>query len=123
MGGKFIHGVWINILFVLVALSLIVCLLFVTGVKPAKASDPEYNVCAEYPSNPVFDPLERAYYPSVIFDGTTYHLWYDDGTTTRYTTSTDGISWGAGTLTTGLLSSNAAPGTRRASRLWLSHLV
>jgi len=73
-----------------------------TGIQPVKASDPAYNSFVEYPSNPVFDPAERAYYPCVIFNGTGYQLWYDDGTGTRYTTSADGLTWAAGTPVNGL---------------------
>lgn len=76
--------------------------LFFVSAGSANAANPPYTNWTEYPTNPVFDPAERAYYPSILFDGTAYRLWYDDGTTTRYTTSTDGINWAAGTLTTGL---------------------
>jgi predicted GH43/DUF377 family glycosyl hydrolase len=75
--------------------------LFISA-ESVSASDPQYVNWQQYPTNPVFDPAESAYYPSIIFDGTTYHMWYDDGTATRYTTSTDGISWLVGTPVTGL---------------------
>jgi hypothetical protein len=86
--------------FLLTAALLAVSVLFT--IKPADAANPVYNVCAEYPTNPVFDPTERAYYPCILFDGATYQLWYDDGPGTSYATSPDGISWSAGTPLTGL---------------------
>lgn len=60
----------------------------------------------EYATNPVFDPAEKAYYPTVLFDGTTYRMWYADETGIRYTTSSNGITWAAGTPATGLLNVN-----------------
>jgi predicted GH43/DUF377 family glycosyl hydrolase len=58
----------------------------------------------EFPGNPVLDlgPLESwddhyVYSPSVLFDGTTYHMWYggNNNPTRRigYATSPDGITW------------------------------
>jgi hypothetical protein len=90
-----------TVVFSAVAVLLAVFVLF-TGVMPVLAADPYYDVCTESPSNPVFDPTERAYYPCIIFDGASYHLWYDDGSSTSYSTSADGISWSAGTVLTGL---------------------
>jgi hypothetical protein len=81
---------------------LMVSTLLLVNEVSVRADDPQYTNWEEYPSNPVFDPSERAYYPSIIFDGTTYHMWYDDGSGTSYATSTDGISWGVGTPVTGL---------------------
>jgi hypothetical protein len=41
--------------------------------------------------NPIYggsvDGTDRAYYPFALKVGTTYHLWYGDGTNTRHTTS------------------------------------
>jgi hypothetical protein len=94
------NGLKITVLLLTVAL-IAVSVLFT--LEPVSASDPAYNVCTEDGSNPVFNPVERAYYPNIIFDGATYHLWYDDGSSTRYSTSPDGLTWSAGTLVTGLL--------------------
>ncbi|NPV51129.1 MAG: hypothetical protein HPY60_08055 [Candidatus Methanofastidiosum sp.] len=68
----------------------------------------------EYPSNPVFDPATRAYYPTVIFDinkfsghgdSTYYKMWYNDGSGGIYLTkSENGILWEAGTVLNGLSS-------------------
>src|SRR4030042_214829 len=91
----------------LLAVNAIIATLFFVSSGSVKAADPPYTNWAEYPTNPVFDPSERVYYPSILFDGTNYRLWYDDGTTTRYTTSTDGMNWAVGTLTTGLIPNNA----------------
>jgi predicted GH43/DUF377 family glycosyl hydrolase len=90
--------------FVLLAVILLAATLLLVGVQAAFAFSPEYVTWPEYPSNPVFDPTERAYYPSIIFDGSTYHMWYDDGSGIRYTTSADGITWATGTVVTGLTS-------------------
>jgi hypothetical protein len=85
----------------LVAIVIAAALFFVT-TKSAFAFNPEYVNWQQYPSNPVFDPAERVYYPCIIFNGATYQMWYDDGSGTRYTTSSDGISWAAGTSVIGL---------------------
>lgn len=61
-------------------------------------------VSGDHPANPIFDPVEQAYYPCIIRDGTTYRMWYDDGQRTRYTTSHNGIDWKEGSLVTGLFS-------------------
>jgi hypothetical protein len=81
--------------------------LFISA-RSVSASNPEYTNWQEYPANPVFDPAESAYYPSIIFDGTTYYMWYDNGAATRYTTSTDGISWLTGIPVTGLTNARHA---------------
>jgi predicted GH43/DUF377 family glycosyl hydrolase len=58
----------------------------------------------KYAFNPVLDlgppgswDGNHVYYPSVIFDGATYHMWYSgaDGINARigYATSSDGITW------------------------------
>jgi hypothetical protein len=103
-----IRNVLLKIGIILLAAFLIMAALFFTTTKLAFASDPEYVNWQQYPTNPVFDPAERVYYPSIIFDGSTYHMWYDDGSGTRYTTSSDGISWAAGTSVTGLTNARHA---------------
>ena len=85
----------------LVTIGITAVLLLAIAV-PVMASAPQYVVVHESLSNPIFDPAESAYYPSILFDGTIYRMWYDDGSAIRYTTSSDGISWAAGTLVTGL---------------------
>jgi hypothetical protein len=73
-----------------------------SGALPVQADDNQYVSWTEYTANPVFDPIEKTYYPSILFDGTTYHMWYDNGTTTSYTTSPDGINWNGVVPTIGL---------------------
>jgi hypothetical protein len=101
-----LNKIWSKSIF-LIATITTVTLLF-TGIVPVLAADLQYTICEEYPANPVFDPAERVYYPSILFDGAIYHMWYDDGSGTRYTTSTDGISWVAGTAVTGLINGRHA---------------
>ena len=77
------------------------CFLSVMG--SVSAASPPYINWTEYPTNPVFAiPTDRVYYPSILFDGATYQLWSDNGTTTYYSYSTDGINWLTHTQTTGL---------------------
>jgi hypothetical protein len=90
---------------ILLAVILITAALFFIDTKSALAFSPEYVTWPEYPTNPVFDPPESAYYPSIIFNGTGYQMWYDNGAVgggISYTTSTDGISWLTGIPVTGL---------------------
>jgi hypothetical protein len=56
----------------------------------------------EYPTNPVFDPTQRAYYPSVLYDANMfsshgdshyYKMWYATGSALRLAYSEDGINW------------------------------
>lgn len=43
----------------------------------------------DYTANPLFgDSTNHAYYPSAVKVGSTYHIWYGDGNTTRHATST-----------------------------------
>ena len=72
------------------------------GTLPVQADDNQYVSWTEYANNPVFDPTEKAYYPSILFNGSIYQMWYDNGSSTNYTTSTDGIHWNGGVATTGL---------------------
>lgn|GEM_PF-2962860 len=55
-----------------------------------------------HPTNPVFDPATRAYYPSTLYDadgfgnsvaGPFYKMWYSDGSGISVVESSDGISW------------------------------
>jgi hypothetical protein len=96
--------VWILLIMVVV----ITATLFFTDHKPVIASSTEYVNWQQYPTNPVFDPAERVYYPSILFDCSTYRMWYDDGAGIRYTTSADGISWAAGTSVSGLTNARHA---------------
>ena len=57
--------------------------------------------------DPVFSGENRAYYPSVLKIGGTYHMWYTDTDSggdyvVGYTTSSDGSSWDTPTTVTGL---------------------
>lgn len=67
----------------------------------------------EYPTNPVFDPVQKAYYPSVLKIGPNqYMMWYsttDAYGNIRYATSTDGISWTDGGPVSGLLGQGQIP--------------
>lgn len=56
----------------------------------------------EYPTNPVFDPVQRAYYPCVLYDANGfsghgdfyyYKMWYATGSTVRLAYSNDGVNW------------------------------
>lgn len=62
------------------------------------------TIWTKYENNPVLEPGTSgewddvlAFHHRVLFDGTTFHMWYSgfDGTTTRlgYATSPDGITW------------------------------
>ena len=56
----------------------------------ATADDPAWT---EYSGNPIIpggptDGVDRAYYPSVLKVGDTYHIWYGDGLNTRHAAST-----------------------------------
>ncbi|MBI4317176.1 MAG: hypothetical protein HY675_01695 [Chloroflexi bacterium] len=66
----------------------------------------------EYPGNPVFDPATRAYYPSVMYDGGLYKMWYDATEGVAYATSSDGIVWNTVASTTGLKSARHSWVTR-----------
>ncbi|MGD0780805.1 MAG: hypothetical protein ABR954_08560 [Dehalococcoidales bacterium] len=88
--------------FVLLAVTMLIAVFLFVSPMAVLAFSPEYVTWTEYPSNPVFDPPESAYYPSIIFSGSTYYMWYDDGGGIRYTTSVDGISWVSGAICTGL---------------------
>ena len=68
------------------------------------ASSLDGKIWIEYENNPVFNPGPAGSWedelisnPYVLFDGSTYHMWYagNDGTNTRigYATSGDGIAW------------------------------
>jgi len=71
------------------------------GISAAFA-DP-MNQWAEYGSNPVYDQTPtRAYYPTVIKEGSTYTMWSDSGSGVQVATSTDGINWTNTGTATGL---------------------
>jgi predicted GH43/DUF377 family glycosyl hydrolase len=55
----------------------------------------------EYPSNPVYAP-GKAYYPTIIEEGSTYTMWSDSATGVQMATSTNGISWTTVGSVTGL---------------------
>ena len=84
---------------------LVLSLSLVTAVPAAANGGPatlHVSKWTEYATNPVFNPTEKAYYPTILFDGTTYQMWYADETGIRYTTSSDGITWATGVSVTGL---------------------
>lgn len=88
-------------------------LLIVLFAPLASAQDITFE---EYGNNPVFDPVTRAYYPTVIFDinkfsghgdSAYYKMWYSDGSGGTYVTqSDDGINWANINTTTGLTNSH-----------------
>ena len=48
----------------------------------------------EYGSNPVYAPAGRAYYPTILKEGSTFTMWTDNGAgNLDVAASTDGISW------------------------------
>jgi hypothetical protein len=75
-------------------------------ITPTSATDPRtwtVGTWTEYSENPVFAGVSRAYYPSVLCIGETYHMWYTDGDyQTGYANSSDGIIWSSPTIVTGL---------------------
>lgn len=61
----------------------------------------------EYASNPVYtDGDGKAYFPTIIKDADSYTMWYATEFGIRMTTSSDGVSWGSATDTTGLANAN-----------------
>ena len=69
---KFVTTLLISIFIAATLLLTLALLVFAAG---------PYTDWIDYASNPVFH-LTKAYYPSILFDGGTYHMWYGDGTTT-----------------------------------------
>jgi hypothetical protein len=80
-------------------LAILVTLLIIGGIIfPAAA----FDGWIEYPGNPVFDPVEKAYYPSVCYDANKfgghgdsyyYKMWYATGIGIRLAFSDNGINW------------------------------
>jgi predicted GH43/DUF377 family glycosyl hydrolase len=87
---------------VLSVILVILAAIIFTTVKAALAFSPQLTGWVQYPANPVFDPAESVYYPSIIFDGSAYHMWSDFGTGTQLANSTNGISWTPNTTVNGL---------------------
>jgi len=56
----------------------------------------------EYPLNPVYSP-GKAYYPTVLQEGSTYTMWSDNATGEQMATSPDGINWTTVGQVSGLL--------------------
>jgi len=56
----------------------------------------------EHSSNPIYSP-GKAYYPSVLREGSTYTMWSDCAGGVQMATSTDGINWTTVGQTSGLL--------------------
>jgi predicted GH43/DUF377 family glycosyl hydrolase len=74
------------------------------GVKIGHATSPDGLIWTKDPSNPVLETLNplswdypRMDFPTVIFDGTTYHMWYSGGYLFKskigYATSENGSVW------------------------------
>jgi hypothetical protein len=61
----------------------------------AYASSPDGVHWTKHPVPVVFNPVYFSVLPSVVFDGTTFHLWYVSGRTAgiNYAISKDGIHW------------------------------
>lgn len=51
------------------------------------------NSLWEEAENPVFDPQHKAYYPSVLYDGGTYRMWYATEAGIAHAVSYDGEEW------------------------------
>ncbi len=48
----------------------------------------------EYATNPLFDPVAKAYYPTVVkVSDTEYRMWYGSNSGIGYATSSDGLTW------------------------------
>gem|GEM_PF-5418856 len=87
-----------KVLSILFVVALVASLGLVTGVVAASQATTDW---VEHGDNPVFDPTERAYYPSIVKEGGVYYMWYD-APDLRMTTSADGITWQVGVATSGL---------------------
>jgi hypothetical protein len=70
----------------------------------------------EYPSNPIFDPTAKAYYPTIEYDASQfsghgdaayYKMWFGSDAGTGYAYSNDGLSWTEGTNPVSGLAANA----------------
>jgi Divergent InlB B-repeat domain len=73
----------------------LLCLCFSMMLAQVCLSLAQADVLASWtdsPSNPLFGGLnpgdDRAYYPSALKVGSTYHIWYGDGSATRHASST-----------------------------------
>lgn len=56
--------------------------------------DLDYTSWNEYSNNPVFDPISKAYYPTVVkISDSDYRMWYGSDSGVGYAESTDGINW------------------------------
>ena len=91
---------------ILVALALVLSL-GIVALPMAGTVEANSITWTEYPDNPVFDGINRAYYPRVLAIDGTYHMWYTDTDSAGnyqvgYTTSADGISWETADMVTGL---------------------
>jgi predicted GH43/DUF377 family glycosyl hydrolase len=93
---------------ILLAIIVVTVTLLFVSLGTVFSFSPEYVNWPAYPGNPVFNPTERAYYPSIIFSGSTYYMWYDNGSGTSYTTSPDGINWNVGIPVIGLTNARHA---------------
>jgi hypothetical protein len=109
---------------VLLAVIMITAGMTFIGVKAAMAFSPEYVNWQQYPTNPVFDPVESVYYPSIYFDGSTYYMWSDYGSGTQLSYSLDGITWTPNTPVVGLTNGRHAVvkwvGTKYMAWYWNS---
>jgi len=74
-----------------IKITLILIILALLPLSLAQAND--FANWTDSASNPLFggatDGVNRAYYPCVIKVGSSYHIWYGDGSNTRHTTSTN----------------------------------
>ena len=102
----------------------IICTVLVIGCMCSTALAADFGPGQWTESGVVFDPANRAYYPSVLYDGGQYKMWYDQGGSLGYATSSDGLSWTDGTagLVTGAWNDTLAhPRVRQTSagyELW-----
>ena len=75
-----------------------------SGVFIGHANSPDGIAWTKDPKNPVLSPgamgswdYDQLYYPAVVFDGNTYHMWFNGGEFLAwdigYATSQDGSTW------------------------------
>lgn len=79
---------------------VIIIVMLLTQAMWVEAID--YTNWVEYPGNPVFNPVQKAYYPCVLYDANQfsghgdsyyYKMWYATNNGIRLAYSNDGINW------------------------------
>ena len=57
-------------------------------------------------NNPIYSPGHKAYYETIVKEGSAYTMWYASSAGVKVTTSTGGINWGVASDCVGLTSAN-----------------